>query len=268
VTALDVGAIRARITLAPVRVAIGYLAAIGLAEAILIQGGLFAGAICHGLVLVALVGHRLMARRAGYRGLLLALALLPLLRLLGLALPLAETPPLVWQAMVGVPFLLAAFLVARTERLDPRLIGISRRMDPLVQLTAALAGVPLGLLGWLALRPAPLFPEPDVVAIALTILVMTVFVAIGEEVVFRGLLQGMALVATGSSTGAVAISATAYGLLFVPTLSPAFVLVMVLIGMLFGAVVEATGSLLGVIAGHALLIIGMAVIWPVVLGGL
>jgi membrane protease YdiL (CAAX protease family) len=109
--------------------------------------------------------------------------------------------------------------------------------------------------------------ELDAVQAVLSVIVAVVFIAGIEELVFRGILQGVALRALDSSTGAVAVSAIAYASLFVSSGSPAFVVVMLVTAIFFGWVVEVTGSLWGVIASHAMIAIGLLVAWPILLGG-
>jgi uncharacterized protein len=256
-----------RIASPSVVVCTGYIAGLVVAERAFIQGGLLAGAICHAVLLVALLVHHILAPAASYHSLLVAFALLPLMRLVGLAVPVAELPYLSWHVMVGVPTLLAAVLVIRAEHIEPKLMGIGSRIDPVVQLLVAGAGVPLGLIGWIALRPAPVLVELGPIQLALGVIVAVVFIAGIEELIFRGILQGVALRALDSSTGAVAVSAIAYASLFISSGSPAFILVMLLTAIFFGWVVEVTGSLWGVIASHALIAIGMLVVWPILLGG-
>jgi uncharacterized protein len=246
-------------------VAGGYIAGLLVAELALVQGGLLAGAICHAILLVALLVHHIAAPATPYHSLLLGLALLPLIRLFGLAVPVAELPYLFWHVMVGIPTALAALFAIRAEEIEPKLMGIGSRFDPAVQFAVSIVGVPLGLMAWFALRPAPVV-EVGVLPIALGVIIAVVFVAGLEEFVFRGLLQGVALQALGSSTGAVAVSATAYAVLLVPSLSVPFIVVMFGAAVFFGWVVEVTGSLYGVIGAHALLAVGLLVVWPMLLG--
>ena len=247
-------------------VAAGYIGGLLVAEVALVQGGLLAGAICHAVLLLALLVHHIAAPVAPYHSLLLGLALLPLIRLFGLAVPVAELPYLLWHAMVGIPTVLATLLAIRAEDIEPKLMGIGSRFDPAVQLAVAIVGIPLGLLAWLALRPAPVLVDVGIVPIALGVIVAVVFIAVVEEVVFRGLLQGVALSALGSPAAAVAVSAATYGVLVVPSLSVPFILLMLGTGIIFGWVVEVTGSIYGVIGAHALLAIGLLIVWPMVLG--
>jgi membrane protease YdiL (CAAX protease family) len=266
-TVLAMQHFRDRVASPPVAVTIGYLACLTVAEMALLVGGMLAGAVAHSLVLLILLVHHIAAPGAVYRPLLLGLALLPLMRLLALTIPLAEVPYLLWYVMIGLPMLLAALLVVRAERIDPRLIGLTSRFDPLVQLGVALAGIPLGLLAWAGLQPAAAVADLDPVSIALTTVVALAFVAFIEELVFRGLIQGLALHAFGSSMAAVAVSTAANGVLVSSSLSPSFLLVTVVVAALFGWLVEATGALWGVIVGRALITIGLFAVWPILLGG-
>ncbi|HEX7172794.1 MAG TPA: CPBP family intramembrane glutamic endopeptidase [Candidatus Limnocylindria bacterium] len=249
-------------------VAVGYGAALAVAELALVQGGLLAGAACHAVLLIVLLAHHLVAPVTAYHSLLVGLALLPIVRLVSLTVPILGIPYLAWHVMVAIPIAVAAGLAIRSEQIEPRLMGLGARFDAVFQLAVAAVGIPLGLLAWLALRPRPVISGVDPVQVVLAGIVGVLFIAVVEEVVFRGVLQGVALRALGSSVGAVSVSAFAYASMSIPSGSPGFVLVMLGAAALFGWIVEVTGSLGGVIGAHALLAVGMLVVWPAILGGL
>jgi hypothetical protein len=261
--AVDLGAISPAAA-----VAVGYVAALAVAELALVQGGLLVGAACHAVLLIVLLAHHLVAPITPYHSLLVGLALLPIVRLVSLTVPILGIPYLIWHVMVAIPIVVATLLAIHSEQIEPRLMGIGARLDAGVQLAVAAVGIPLGLLAWLALRPRPVISGVDAHQVAVASVVGVLFVAVVEEVVFRGVLQGVALRALGSSVGAVAVSALAYASMSIPSGSPGFILVMLGAAAFFGWIVEVTGSLWGVIGAHALLTVGMLVVWPAVLGGL
>jgi membrane protease YdiL (CAAX protease family) len=90
-------------------------------------------------------------------------------------------------------------------------------------------------------------------------------VALAEELIFRGAIQGLALRSLGSRPAAVATSSISFAILAMGSLSPLFVLIMLLVGIAFGWTVEVTGSLWGVVGAHAAAVIGLLVVWPALL---
>src|SRR6185312_11078585 len=84
-----------------------------------------AGLLLHGVILLALLVDAAHQDRDSRRNLLLVLSLLPLIRLLSLALPLAEIPRIDWYVAITAPGFVAAVLAARLVGVDRRAIGLT-----------------------------------------------------------------------------------------------------------------------------------------------
>jgi CAAX protease family protein len=251
---------------AGIAVSVAYLLGLLLAELALIGGGLLAGAICHALLLLTLLAHRILVPGATYRALLSAFALLSIVRLLSMTIPLAGLPELAWHLMVGVPSFLAIVLALRAEDVDPDLIGITVRPDAAVVALVTAAGVPIGLLGWLVLRPTPLVTEFSPLSVAVTIVITMVFIVGLQEILFRGVVQGLALDAIGSPTVAIGISAAACTIMLLGSMSLPFVILSCAVAIGYGLTVEWTGSIWAAVGGQASATLGMVLMWPILLG--
>ena len=77
----------------------------------------------HAFILAALIVHASLVPHHPYHKLLLALSLAPLIRILSLSMPLENVDLVYWYAIVGVPTMIAALVVARTLDLSWRDIG-------------------------------------------------------------------------------------------------------------------------------------------------
>ncbi|HEX5504966.1 MAG TPA: type II CAAX endopeptidase family protein [Thermomicrobiales bacterium] len=246
----------------------GYVAAIVAAEAAGAYWGVIPGLIGDALILEALlVQYQRLARPDGaacrpLARALPALALVPLLRILSVALPTPLLPRLAWYPLIGVPLLLGVGLAARFLGCSWSALGLRPRAWGRQALIAA-SGAPLGLLAY-ALAPAPPLVATlgwrDVVA---GVLILLVFVGFAEELLFRGLLRLVA----GDIFGPAAVvwTSTLFAAMYIGTRSPLAVLFMGGVGLLFGYWVERTGSLWGVVLAHGLLATGAVLIWPVLL---
>ncbi|HEX5038607.1 MAG TPA: CPBP family intramembrane glutamic endopeptidase [Candidatus Limnocylindria bacterium] len=249
-----------------IAVSVGYLLALLIAEIALIGGGLLAGAICQALLLLTLLAHRILVPGASYRALLSGFALLSVVRLLSMTVPVAGLPVLAWQVMVGVPAFLAIVLALRAERVDPELIGFVVPPDAAVVVLSTAAGIPIGLLGWLALRPPPMVTALSPLSVAVAIVVTLVFIVALQELLFRGVIQGLALDAIGSSTVAVGISTAAYTIMLLGSLSAPFVILSCAFALGLGLTVERTGSIWAAVGAQASATLGMVLVWPLLLG--
>jgi membrane protease YdiL (CAAX protease family) len=241
-----------------------YLSALLIAELMLMTSGLLVGALAHAVLLGVLVMHYLLVPGASYRRLLLALALPSLMRLVGLTVPIVVTTPLIWLVATGTPTLVAALLCARATNALPRqLLRLPQHLE--AQLAVAAGGTVHGLLAYLILRPTPLVLGPEPTQIAAAVVVLGVFVAFTEELIFRGIIQSVATDAFANPTAGMVVSAVAFATMYLASLSVPFVLLMLAIGLLFGWVVRESGSLWGVIGAHVLLSVGALAFWPFVL---
>src|SRR5919197_778072 len=96
-----------------------YIAGIVLAEAVVAVGAPVVGTAIDGLVLLVALNHYALTAPAGDRrrrgtpiDALPVLALLPMLRILSLALPLGRIPAVAWYVAIGGPLLVAALMTA------------------------------------------------------------------------------------------------------------------------------------------------------------
>jgi membrane protease YdiL (CAAX protease family) len=182
-----------------------------------------------------------------HRPLLLSLTLVPLVRIISLAMPLVNIPQIWWYPIIYVPLLLAAIVVLRT--LDYRIwqVGLSFNRLP-VQLMVALTGMVFGVCEYFILRPEAMMSELTWQAIWLPALVLILSTGFVEELIFRGVMQRSSLDAFGG-WGIVYISSL-FAILHIGYLSWIDVIFVFIIALFFGWVVKKTGSLLGVTLSH------------------
>ena len=248
-----------------------YVAAIAGAELCTVFVDVVAGVLAHALLLLALLNHHALAR-AGADGehdagrsqsdVLLVVSLVPLLRILSVAMPVPDLSDVYDYALVGAPLLVGAGLAARIVG-APRLLR-SLRKGSAVQAAVALAGIPLGAVAYLVARPEPLVEATRWSEVALAGAILFVFTAVPEEILFRGLIQSAVTAVVGR--GGFVWSSALNGIAYVGVRPPGYAAFVVLVALAFGWVVYRTGALLGVVLAHALLNIGLLLVWPSVLG--
>jgi membrane protease YdiL (CAAX protease family) len=206
------------------------------------------------------VGERSMRPAAALLA-MRALALVALVRVVGLGLPLHDGSEALGTLAVAV---LIGFAAIRTGPL----VGVSLRTltqmrSPLVQAAAAGAGLALGLVAYLLGAPR-LWPQGAGAGRVLLGLIAAVAAAGVEEIVFRGVVQ-VSLQRAAGRAGLIGAS-----LLFTATYldlsTVALVMVLALAGLVFALSVAHSGTLTGAIAGHVLLAVGAGALWPVLLG--
>lgn len=232
---------------------------LGAAELLVGAGLPLAGMLLHGLSLVGLANYSAFGSPASARRLALALLLVPLMRIVALALPAGRLPPLLLFGAAGGGVLVAAWLIVGALRLPRVAVGLT--LEGLwLQLMLMGAGVGLGYAGYALLAPAPLTGEAPWQALAAAALALLLFAGFAEELVFRGLLQTVARPVLGR-----------WGPLYVALLyaagqagfgSPLYALLAFIVGLVFAGVVRLSGSIVGVALAHGASSVVLLVVMP------
>jgi uncharacterized protein len=240
-----------------------YVAAIIAAEAIASAVGATAGAACDAILLYALLNSCVVAPDRPESRLFPFLALVPLLRLLSLSIPSRHVAEIWWYAMVGAPLLLGAFLAARAVPITWPGLGLPKG-SVRIQTAIALAGAPLSLAAYEILKPGSLISPLTAPSLVGGSILLIVFSAFPEELVFRGLLQGAARDFFG--TLGLAIVSVLYAGVYIGSMSAAYVAFSGVVGFGLAIAVDRTGVLWGAVGARALLTIGLLLVWPTVHG--
>ncbi len=241
-------------------IAVGYLAALTLAEVLTTLVEPRIGLALHSVLLLLLIAQT--ALTWGYPGhrLLFALAFAPLIRILSLFLPLAGLPQIYWYFIVSLPLFAAAGVALNTADFSRADIGLTLKGLPL-QLLVAVTGVTLGYVEYLILRPAPLAPRFDLQNVWLPALILFVCTGFAEELVFRGLMQRAATEKLGTMGGILYV-ATLFAVLHVGYQSLSDVAFVFVVALFFGLVVAHTRSIVGVSLAHGLTNVLLFLIMP------
>lgn len=228
------------------------------AELVLALVGIVPGVVCLGVAALVLLNAQALAPHSALPA---PLALVPLLGLAGAAVPSHGLDGPARYALASIVALAGAWAAGRTVPVSWSALALLRVRRG-KQLPIALAGIPLGALAYAVLRPAPLVAHA-VSARFLLAAAALVLVALAEELVFRCVLQQAAEAALGGPRGRVLVNVL-FGAAYIGALSPVYAVCAALVGLRFSAVVARTRSLWGVVAAHALLNIGLLLVWPLV----
>lgn len=227
-----------------------YIAALTAAEAIAAFAAPAVAAGVAGAMLVALLAHYLLSTAVETR-VLVALALLPLLRLSSLAL--ATEDRVVALLAGGVPVLVAVVLAVRALELPgvlaPRRIRLRSQWQP------AAAALALAVLAAPALHVAPVAARHSVLAAV----VVFVFAGVLEELVFRGTIQGALDPLLGAWS--VPIADLLFTAAYLGSGSAPYTIFMAGFGLACGWWVRRTRSLAGAAVAHGLVAVALLVVF-------
>jgi membrane protease YdiL (CAAX protease family) len=242
------------------RLLVGFAGLIVVAEILAARVDLSVGLAVHGAVLILVSNLLMRARSTDEFDVLLALALVPVVRLVSATALPSETSPLGALAATTATTAMALVLVLRFLRRGPGRLGFRRLTRAEVFLAFDVAVVTLlarGLLRSDLLAGLQATSDEFGGHIARAVIVLTL-AAVVEETLYRGLLQP-ALCRTFGDTGvwlttAVWLAATASSM---PIL---LVLVFAAAGVSFGWIVRRTDSIGGVVVAHVVISLGLLVV--------
>lgn len=245
-----------------IRLVVGLAAGLVAGETITLAEGAAAGVLAHAVVLISLIGLSMRLGPGPMQRLTLAIAVLPLIRILGLAVPAAIVPIVYWYLEIGLAGLEGILLVMRRLELTPRDVGLRRA--PIAEVVSVgVIGAALGVPAYLIAGRLDLGHGGGLVGLAIASAVVIVFVGFFEEVLFRGLIQsaGTAMF----SRGGVVLSVGATALMYSASLNPRYIVFIALVAAFFGLVTRRSGSIAGPVAGHAALALMQLVVLPIIL---
>ena len=223
------------------------LAVLGVAEYLVAYVDALWGLVLHGMLLLAFMLRAVYSAGPAH-DLFVALSVLPLIRLLSIAMPFWLTDQTGHFALVNLPLIVATLVAARILRYGRSELGL-RMADPAAQLVIVLFGPAIGFVERLIIQPAALVPELTLAAAWWPALSLLLFTGLSEELLFRGVLQTAAVRWMGAGWGIVYVSLM-FGLLHMGWQSALDVAFVTVVGLFFGWAVHRTGSIVGVTFAH------------------
>lgn len=228
-----------------------YFFAIASAELLTVYLQPLVGVVCHGMILIALLVQSTFILEPPQRNLLLALSLVPLIRITSLSLPLTELPQIYWYPLIYAPLLAATAVVMRIVGLSVKDVGLVSRDWPFQILVGVASGLAYGGLEYMILRPEPLVTSFTLQQIWLPAIILLVATGFVEELIFRGVLQRLAEPAIGSWMGIIYVSVI-FATLHIGFLSLLDVAFVLSVALFLAYAVKTTRSLVGVTLAHGI----------------
>jgi len=244
-----------------IRVFLGYILLIVLAEVLTSFVNPSYGFLLHSLILLSLlVVSSLKHRESSVSGFYLSLSLAPLIRIISLSVPLANFPRYAWYIVVNVPVLVATVAMMRIRGISFKDAGVRFR-KPMEVAWIALTGIPLGFIDYLILRPEPLAPTLSFWNITFIAIGLGLSTGLVEELVFRGIMQPNAVEAFGERLGIIGVAAV-FAALHIGWLSMLDLAFVFSIGLFYGFTALKTGNIIGVSLSHGITNIVLFLVAP------
>jgi len=246
-----------------IRIFLGYILLIVLAEVLTSFVSPSYGLVLHSLILLSLlVVSSLKHGEGSVSGFYLSLSLAPLIRVISLSVPLASFPRYAWYIVVNVPVLVAALALMRVRGIGFKDAGV-KLGKPRDVAWIALTGIPLGFIDYLILRPESIATGLSFSGVLLLALGLGLSTGFVEELIFRGLMQPKAVEVFGERRGLVAVAAV-FASLHIGWLSPLDLVFVFSVGLFYGFMTLRTGNIIGVTLSHGLTNVVLFLIAPAI----
>lgn len=246
---------------------ITYLIAIVTAEIVTAHYNVEYGLIIHTLVLFALLINSSLTKSLNFSYLLRSMMILPMIRIIGLTIPLMQVNELYWFPVIAVPLFAASFVLMRSQKLTRKKVGLILGNIPL-QLTIALSGVVLGFTEYLILKPQPLVSTFSAETVLFASIILIISTGFAEELLFRGILQKNAEKILGRLWGLLYVSIL-FTALHIGWNSALDLLFVFSVALFYGYTFQKTGSLFGITLSHGIsnsfLFLVMPFIFPILI---
>ncbi len=244
-----------------------YLFAIVAAEICVAHFDMKIGLVLETVILFALLIHSSIHESYNFSTLLRSMMILPMIRIIGLTIPIMQIQQLYWFPIIAIPLFAASYTLMRTQKLNRKKMGLVLGNIP-VQITIALSGVILGFIEYLILKPQPLIFSFNLETVLIASVILIISTGFAEELLFRGILQKNAENVFGKIFGLLyaSILFTALHIGWNSILDLLFVLG---VAMFYGYAFQKTRSLFGVTLSHGLsntflfLIMPFIAVWAV-----
>ena len=238
---------------------IGSVLALALAEYLVAFVAPGWGLAIHAALMLAFMARSVFSGGHAH-DLYLALSVLPLIRILAIAMPFWLTDQSMHFALVNLPLIVATIIAARYLSYGRRELGLRLGFVPW-QLAIIATGPLIGYVERLIIQPPALAADLSLQAVWWPALSLMLFTGLSEELLFRGVLQTAAVRALGARWGIVTV-ALVFGVLHIGWQSALDVAFVTLVGLFFGWAVYRTRSLLGVTLAHGLANIFLFIVLP------
>ncbi|MTK64294.1 MAG: tetratricopeptide repeat protein [Methanobacterium sp.] len=168
--------------------AVAYVFALILAEVTVTYVNKETGLVIEALILIALLVNSSFSVSYNYGVMLRSMMALPMIRIIGLSIPLMQIQPLYWFPIIALPLFAAAYTIMKNQGLTRQHIGLIWG-NKKVQFLIALTGIFLGTIEYIILQPKPLIGVFNPVNLITASIILIISTGLAEELLFRGIIQ-------------------------------------------------------------------------------
>ena len=239
---------RNKISRKEIAIALGYLLALVAAEVSVTYYNMQLGLALEAVILFALLANSSLTKSYNFSILLRSMMALPIIRIIGLSIPLMQIPPLYWFPIIAIPLFASAYVIMRAQGLNRKNVGLIWGNIP-VQLLIGATGVFLGTLEYLILQPKPLIATFTLTNLFFASIIIIISTGFAEEILFRGIIQKNAQNVLGALFGLL-YTTLLFTVMHIGWNSFPDLIFVFAVGLFYGVAFYKTKSLFGVTLSH------------------
>lgn len=229
---------------------IGYLGLLVIGELVTTYSNMEIGLAIHFLVLFALLVQSSLSKSYTYATLLRSMMVLPIIRIIGLTLPMMNIPILFQFLIISIPLFAASFALMRAQGINRKRVGLIKG-NLKVQLIIALTGPFLGFIEYNILHPLPLIHTFDAFNLLFGGMILLISTGLAEELLFRGIIQKNSEDVLGMGIGLL-YTALLFTSLHIGWNSVLDLIFVFCVAIFYGYAFQKTRSLLGITISHGI----------------
>ena len=233
---------------------------IAITEILVACGNILISVFIYLFVFISLLIIALYKYQESAYSLYLTLTLIPLIRIISVAIPMTGVPEALGYAAVSVPLFITGIMVAKMVGLTPNVMGFNLNQLR-KQLLIALLGFPLGFIEFFIAKPNVKISTGTTGEIFIWVLNLIVCAGLLEEFLFRGILLNTILKFQNDKKAIYFISLL-YAAMTISGKSFLNVIYAFLISLLFCRLFGWLKSILGLSLAHGLINITLYIICP------
>lgn len=208
------------------------------------------GLVLETVILFVLLINSSFNVSSNYSILLRSMMVLPMIRIIGLSIPLMQVPALYWFPVIAVPLFAASYTIMRSQGLTREHVGLIWG-NKKIQLLIALTGIFLGTIEYLILQPKPLIATLDPLNLIIASVILIISTGLAEELLFRGIIQKNAENVFGTILGLL-YTALLFTALHIGWDSFYDLIFVFAVALFYGYAFQKTRSIVGVTLSHGI----------------
>ncbi|BDZ71701.1 CPBP family intramembrane glutamic endopeptidase [Methanobacterium petrolearium] len=227
-----------------------YLLALIVAELLTTYVNKIWGLSAHTIILFILLVNAAMVESKDFSNLLRSMMPIPIIRIVGLSIPMMQIKPLYWFPIVAIPLFAASIALMRSQNLSLKDVGLVFG-DYKIQLLITLTGFFTGIIEFFILRPDPLIAQFTPALLIGGFIILLLSTGLAEELLFRGILQNNTMKLIGPAWGLLYTSLV-FTTMHIGWIYFADLVFVFCVAMFYGYCLIKTKSIMGITLAHGL----------------